>query len=170
MNRILVFCLITLFASSCGKKVVAPFAPSAAVAEPSKPIVSEAVKQYVMLEVVPANPVNQPAPQYVTQKSIETSLPERASSVTRKTQNESASLHVDRVLNAAPVSQFVKNASFKKLKAPVNGPRNWAPQLKIGLTLMAIGIVLAIFGLGFVGGLAALLGLVFTVFGLLVTY
>jgi hypothetical protein len=42
--------------------------------------------------------------------------------------------------------------------------------LKIGLTLLAIGVVLAVFGLGFVGGLAALIGLCFTIVGLLVTY
>lgn len=170
MNRILVFCLIALFASSCAKKMVAPFAPSAVVSEPIKPIVSEAEKQRVINEVVPTNQVNQPAPQYVPQKSIEASLPGRAAPVAPKAQNESASSHVDRVLNAAPVSQFVKKASFTKLKSPVNGPRNWAPQLKIGLSLMVIGIVLAIFGLGFVGGLSALIGLVFTVLGLLVTY
>lgn len=42
--------------------------------------------------------------------------------------------------------------------------------LKIGLILIGIGILLAIFGLGLIGGLAALIGLAFVILGLLNSY
>ncbi len=170
MKRIILFSLLVCLGASCTKKAVAPFAPSAVTSQPSKPEVSEAEKQRVMNEVVPTNNVNQPAPNQVQQRSIEASLP-AAAAPAPKVQNESASMHVDRILDQKPVEKFLlKKASLGKAKAAVSGPHNWAPQLKIGLTLLGIGIVLAVFGLGLVGGLAALIGLMFTILGLLVTY
>ncbi len=170
MKRIILFSLLVCLGASCTKKAVAPFAPSAVTSQPSKPEVSEAEKQRVMNEVVPTNKVNQPAPNQVQQRSIEASLP-AAAAPAPKVQNESASMHVDRILDQKPVEKFLlKKASLVKAKAAVSGPHNWAPQLKIGLTLLGIGIVLAVFGLGLVGGLAALIGLMFTILGLLVTY
>lgn len=47
---------------------------------------------------------------------------------------------------------------------------NWDPKLKIGLILLGVGIILSIFGLGLIGGLSALIGLAFTIIGLLHTY
>lgn len=44
------------------------------------------------------------------------------------------------------------------------------PKLKIGLFLLAIGAVLSIVGISLVGGIAALIGLGFTIIGLLHTY
>ncbi len=170
MKRIILFSLLVCLGASCTKKAVAPFAPSAVTSQPSKPEVSEAEKQRVMNEVVPTNNVNQPAPNQVQQRSIEASLP-AAAAPAPKVQNESASMHVDRILDQKPVEKFLlKKASLVKAKSAVSGPHNWAPQLKIGLTLLGIGIVLAVFGLGLVGGLAALIGLMFTILGLLVTY
>ena len=169
MKRILLFSLLVFLGASCAKKVVAPFAPGAAP-QASKPEVSEGDKLRVMNEVAPTNNVNQPAPIQVPQRSIEATLP-AAAAPAPKAQNESASFHVDRILDQKPVEKFLlKKASFKKAKAAVSGPGNWAPQLKIGLTLLGIGIVLAVFGLGLVGGLSALIGLMFTIVGLLVTY
>lgn len=43
----------------------------------------------------------------------------------------------------------------------------WHPFLKIGVILLGIGIVLAIFGLGVIGGISAFVGLIFTILGLL---
>jgi hypothetical protein len=171
MKKILLLFLLASIASSCAKKaVVAPFAPTPESTEPAKAPVSESEKLRVMNEVVPSNNVNQPAPHHVQQNSIEGSMPNVAVPVAPKAQQESAALHIDRILDAAPVKAYVKKASFQKYQANPQGPKNWAPQLKIGLTLMAIGVVLAVFGLGFVGGLAALIGLCFTIVGLLVTY
>lgn len=170
MKKILIFCLLTVFLAACAKKTVAPFAPTAVSSEPSKPVISEAEKQRVMNEVVPTNNVNQPAPNHVQSQSIEVSLPAVAAPVAPKAQQESVYLHVDRIIDSKPVTQLIKKASYIKKSAQVHGPRNWAPQLKIGLSLLAIGVVLAVFGLGFVGGLAALIGLLFTIVGLLVTY
>lgn len=47
---------------------------------------------------------------------------------------------------------------------------HWEPRLKIGVTLLAIGIVLSVFGLGLIGGISAFIGLLFTILGLLNTY
>ncbi|PWK28293.1 hypothetical protein LV89_01076 [Arcicella aurantiaca] len=68
---------------------------------------------------------------------------------------------------------FAQKIIFKKLQkkmantAKPSGFRDLSPFLKIGLILLGIGIVLAIFGLGVVGGLAAFIGLAFTILGLI---
>ncbi len=49
-------------------------------------------------------------------------------------------------------------------------PRGWHPKVKIGFTLLALGVILVVLGLGFVGGLSAFIGLLFTIVGLLHTY
>ena len=171
MNRILLFCLILFLGASCAKKTVAPFAPSAVTAPTSNAVVTEAEKQRVMNEVVPTNQVNQPAPNHVEQRSIEASIPAAAAPLAPKGEQEISSMHVDRIIDQAPIAKkLIHQASLKKERSAVSGPRNWAPQLKIGLTLLGIGIVLAVFGLSFVGGIAALIGLLFTIVGLLVTY
>ncbi len=167
MKQIIVFCLITLLATSCGKKVVAPFAPTTVAPQSTAPVISEGEKQRLMNEVLPTNNQNKPEPHHVPQQSIEATLPAMAAPAPKLDREISAS-HVDRILDQSPVERaLVKKASYKKA---VSGPRNWAPQLKIGLTLLGIGVLLAIFGLGFVGGLSALIGLLFTIVGLLVTY
>jgi hypothetical protein len=48
--------------------------------------------------------------------------------------------------------------------------RGMDSKLKIGLVLMGIGVVLTIVGISTVGGIAALVGLGFTIVGLLHTY
>lgn len=171
MKRILFYVLIVFSSASCAKRAVGSFAPTAANTTPQvKTEVSAADRQRLVNEVVPTNSVNQPAPTQLQQRSIEASLPAAAAPASPKAQNESASQHLDRIIDQKPVEKLlIKKAAFKKVNA-VSGPRNWAPQLKIGLTLLGIGIILAVFGLGFVGGLAALIGLLFTIFGLLVTY
>jgi Flp pilus assembly protein TadB len=50
------------------------------------------------------------------------------------------------------------------------GANHWEPRLKIGVTLLVIGIVLSVFGLGLIGGISAFIGLLFTILGLLNTY
>jgi hypothetical protein len=68
---------------------------------------------------------------------------------------------------------FVQKMIVKKIQkkmaksAKPVGFHDWSPFLKIGVILLGIGIVLAIFGLGVVGGLAAFIGLIFTILGLL---
>ncbi len=70
---------------------------------------------------------------------------------------------------------FVQKMIVKKIQkkmaksAKPVGFQDWSPFLKIGVILLGIGIVLAIFGLGVVGGLAAFIGLIFTILGLLST-
>ena len=62
---------------------------------------------------------------------------------------------------------------FKKMQKKVVNSANpagfhdWNPYLKIGAILLGIGIILAIFGLGVIGGVSAFIGLIFTILGLL---
>ena len=161
--------MLAIMGSSCAKKtVVAAFAPSAVVSESSKSDISLVEKPRVTNAISPSNPASEPISQEEPQTSTEASMPPVAAPIVAFAQKQS--LHVDRILDAAPVSSRIQKASFKKHHAAPSGARNWAPQLKIGLTLLAIGVVLAVFGLGFVGGLSALIGLLFTIVGLLVSY
>ncbi len=68
---------------------------------------------------------------------------------------------------------FVQKIILKKVQKklanttkPV-GFQDWNSFLKIGVILLGIGIVLAIFGLGAIGGISAFIGLIFTILGLL---
>jgi hypothetical protein len=168
MKQILLFFALAIVVSSCTKKVaMAAFAPSSVTTDEMSAPVSIGEKPRILTELIPANSTDQTVSHHVQQNSIEVHLSAVADS---KAQQESVAMHVDRILDRAPVKSYVQKASFKNLKAAPRGAGNWAPQLKIGLTLLAIGIVLAVFGLGFVGGLAALIGLLFTIVGLLVTY
>ena len=68
---------------------------------------------------------------------------------------------------------FVQKIIFKKMQKKVAnsakpvGFNDWNSFLKIGVILLGIGIVLAIFGLGAIGGISAFIGLIFTILGLL---
>lgn len=68
---------------------------------------------------------------------------------------------------------FAQKIILKKIQkkmantAKPSGFSDLSPFLKIGLILLGIGIVLAIFGLGVIGGLAAFIGLIFTILGLI---
>lgn len=68
---------------------------------------------------------------------------------------------------------FVQKVILKKMQKKVANAskpvdfHDWHPFLKIGAILLGIGIILAIFGLGVIGGIAAFIGLLFTILGLL---
>lgn len=68
---------------------------------------------------------------------------------------------------------FVQKIIMKKIQKKItknnilDGFNDWNPFMKIGVILLGIGIVLAIFGLGTVGGISALLGLIFFILGFL---
>ncbi len=59
----------------------------------------------------------------------------------------------------------IKNTSAAEKKSS-----DWDPKFKIGAILTVVAILLAIVGIGWVAGLAALVGLFFLVVGLLHTY
>jgi len=65
--------------------------------------------------------------------------------------------------------QVSPSSEVKAVKKAVE-PRGWHPKVKIGFTLLALGVILVVLGLGFVGGLSAFIGLLFTIAGLLHTY
>ena len=68
---------------------------------------------------------------------------------------------------------FLQKIILKKMQkkgissANPAGFHDWNPYLKIGAILLGIGIILAIFGLGVIGGVSAFIGLIFTILGLL---
>jgi hypothetical protein len=68
---------------------------------------------------------------------------------------------------------FVQKMVVKKIQKKMAknnnfaGFNDWNSFLKIGAILLVVGIVLAIFGLGAIGGLSALIGLIFAILGLL---
>ena len=68
---------------------------------------------------------------------------------------------------------FIQKIIVKKIQKKmannnnIVGYNSWNSFLKIGAILLVIGIVLAIFGLGPIGGLSALVGLIFVILGLL---
>jgi hypothetical protein len=68
------------------------------------------------------------------------------------------------------VETIRKFKAQNKIAEKKSGSNHWEPRVKIGLTLLVIGIVLSVFGLGLIGGISAFIGLLFTILGLLNTY
>ena len=78
-----------------------------------------------------------------------------------KTEQKSVKMNfIQKVIAKKVQKKMVKNNN-------IVGYNNWNSFLKIGAILLVIGIVLAIFGLGAIGGLSALVGLIFVILGLL---
>lgn len=84
-------------------------------------------------------------------------------------------LSENKIVSKPQKFNFVQKIILKKMQKKAEksgnlmGFHDWNPYLKIGAILLGIGIVLAIFGLGVVGGVAAFLGLIFAILGLLGT-
>lgn len=79
------------------------------------------------------------------------------------------------VLDRKEVKEKIKELKeevkqLKKEASENQGKQGWDPKFKIGAILLAIAILLSIVGIGWVAGLAALVGLFFIVVGLLHTY
>jgi len=78
---------------------------------------------------------------------------------------------IQKYLRQKEVVQIIRNFKTQnKLAEKKSGASHWEPRLKIGVTLLAIGIILSVFGLGLIGGISAFIGLLFTILGLLNTY
>ena len=78
---------------------------------------------------------------------------------------------IQKKVHQKEVVQTIRNFKAQnKLAEKKSGAIHWEPRLKIGVTLLAIGIVLSVFGLGLIGGISAFIGLLFTILGLLNTY
>lgn len=78
---------------------------------------------------------------------------------------------IQKYLHHQEVVQTIRKLKAQnKLAEKKRGAYQWEPRLKIGLTLLVIGIVLSVFGLGLIGGISAFIGLLFTILGLLSTY
>jgi hypothetical protein len=78
---------------------------------------------------------------------------------------------VKRVMRVEKKRQQVIRLAKKAQKVDVRDEvQRMDSKLKIGLFLLAVGAVLSIVGIGLVGGIAALIGLCFTIIGLLHTF
>lgn len=82
--------------------------------------------------------------------------------------NESKTIATTRKANFVE-KLIIKKIEKKMKKSGVQSAdfHSWNPNLKIGVILLGVGIVLAIFGLGVVGGISAFIGLLFVILGLL---
>jgi len=80
-------------------------------------------------------------------------------------------LKIQKYLRQKEVVQIIRKFKAQNKNAEKKaGANHWEPRLKIGVTLLVIGIVLSVFGLGLIGGISAFIGLLFTILGLLNTY
>ena len=78
---------------------------------------------------------------------------------------------IQKYLHQQEVVQTIRKFKAQNKRAEKKaGANHWEPRLKIGVTLLVIGIVLSVFGLGLIGGISAFIGLLFTILGLLNTY
>ena len=78
---------------------------------------------------------------------------------------------IQKHLHQKEVVQTIRKFKAQNKRAEKkSGASHWEPRLKIGVTLLVIGIVLSVFGLGLIGGISAFIGLLFTILGLLNTY
>jgi hypothetical protein len=78
---------------------------------------------------------------------------------------------IQKYLRQKEVVQTIRKFKAQNKRAEKkSGTNHWEPRLKIGVTLLVIGIVLSVFGLGLIGGISAFVGLLFTILGLLNTY
>jgi hypothetical protein len=99
-----------------------------------------------------------------------TKYKEKIKVVLRKTEQPNTEIKTEQ---KAVKMNFVQKIIVKKIQKKMSknnnlvGFNDWNSFLKIGVILLGIGIILAIFGLGAIGGLSALIGLIFAILGLL---
>jgi len=70
------------------------------------------------------------------------------------------------IVERVVLKKVLKSAQKKAFFTSYSSFQDWNQNLKIGLILLAVGIALTILGLGQIGGLAALVGLIFLIIGL----
>lgn len=138
-------------------------------------------QQPILLENAPINtvetPVNEPV---LTASNSEvvalenavkaTKYEEKVKTVLRKIEQSNSEIKTtEKVVKMNFIQKVIVKKVQKKIATNNNlaGFNDWNSFLKIGAILLGIGIVLAIFGLQAIGGLAALVGLIFAILGLL---
>jgi hypothetical protein len=70
------------------------------------------------------------------------------------------------IVERVVLKKVLKSAQKKAFFTSYSSYQDWNQNLKIGLILLAVGVALTILGLGQIGGLAALVGLIFLIIGL----
>ncbi len=176
------FGLITIFLAgvSCTSHKVLVSQNDANVSVNSEtPIVSQASSTSSMIEAAPKASI----PTLYASTTEIASLEETENEVKSEIRTEKVKAAIEKIkaeksdfktLASTHKSNFVEKLIVKKLEKkmakkaahPVDY-RNWNTFLKAGLILLGIGIILAIFGLGGVGGISAFIGLLFVIIGLL---
>ena len=99
-----------------------------------------------------------------------TKYEEKVKAVLRKVEQPNAEIKAnENVVKMNFIQKIIVKKIQKKMAKNNNfaGFNDWNSFLKIGAILLGIGIILAIFSLGAIGGLAALVGLIFVILGLL---
>ncbi len=84
--------------------------------------------------------------------------------IAQKSENKTVTTHKANFVEKLIIKKLEKK--MKKSAQPVDF-HSWNSFLKLGVILLGIGIILAIVGLGTVGGLAAFIGILFTILGIL---
>ena len=135
-------------------------------------------KEIKPIEIVKEPVINEPEPILTTSSSEDFTV---INKVVEESKHKERVVKLEKVLaENKSVSKpqklnLVQKIILKKMQKKVAnsakpvGFQDWHPFLKIGAILLGIGIVLAIFGLGVIGGVSAFLGLIFTILGLLST-
>jgi hypothetical protein len=99
-----------------------------------------------------------------------TKYEEKTKTILRKVEQPNSEIKTEqKTVKMNFVQKIIVKKIQKKMAKNNNllGFNDWNSFLKIGVILLGIGIVLAIFGLGAIGGLSALIGLIFAILGLL---
>ncbi len=99
-----------------------------------------------------------------------TKYEEKVKTALRKIEQPNSEIKMnEKVVKMNFVQKIIVKKIQKKMAKNNNfaGFNDWNSFLKIGAILLGVGIILAIFGLGAIGGLAALIGLIFAILGLL---
>ncbi|MEA5425043.1 hypothetical protein [Arcicella lustrica] len=113
-------------------------------------------------EVIQIDEANQEAINEVKKEKINALL-EKV--IAQKSENKTVtSTHKANFVEKLIIKKLEKK--MKKSAQPVDF-HSWNSFLKLGVILLGIGIILAIVGLGTVGGLAAFIGILFTILGIL---
>lgn len=136
-------------------------------------------------ELAPLPVLSAPAPDLIASTS------EQLNMVTKGTQYEEKIAKINRILRETQQSgvskqvhkpNLVQKIALKKISKqvakaqakiqPIDGKdfNSLDGNLKIGLILLGVALILAIFGLGLVAGIAALIALAFVILGLLSSY
>ena len=134
---------------------------------PKEPILLAIGDQQAMA-VLPESPAPQPSVSHVM--DVQVKQESLAPMPTVRVDQQVSKKEIKAIIQQMKLQNKVVRKTSLNNSNQASSASNWDPKLKIGLILLGVGIILSIFGLGLIGGLSALIGLAFTIIGLLHTY